>query len=300
MIQQQHARVIETLQEQLREVMKGFAAGGILTGGPPSKTGNTAGLFGQAPMEMIDNTRGGPSPAVPQPRSWQATEPIPFTRRTPMGVREGNPQEGQSAPLPVTPSVDRRRIQEWGARVQRAELREYVRPEGGRYALEDEHLPHTFQITRDEVPPTRYDPDQPWYYDPRQGWHRKAAPRPPNEGRNTWESNEEKNQITIELKLDVGKIESFAGDDRSAWKTWVLSLERMFGVRPTIYAREKDKCTSAASHLTGAALSHSDTLNRQRLRGKYTCLEDWTEFKREFGSKFRPIDEADEARRRLA
>ncbi|KAJ3911380.1 hypothetical protein F5877DRAFT_86048 [Lentinula edodes] len=118
MIQQQ-ARVIETLQEQLREVRKGFAAGKIPTGGPPSKTGNTAGLFGQAPMH------GGSSPVVPQPRSWQATEPIPFTRRTPMGVREGSPREEQSAPLPATPSMDRRRIQEWGARMQRAELGEY-------------------------------------------------------------------------------------------------------------------------------------------------------------------------------
>ncbi|KAF8829594.1 hypothetical protein HHX47_DHR3000777 [Lentinula edodes] len=384
MIQQQ-ARVIKMLQEQLREVRKGFAAGGIPTGGPPSKTGNTAGLFGQVPMEMIENTRGGPSPIVPQPRSWQATEPIPFTRRTPMGVREGNPREEQSAPLPATPSMDRRRIQEWGAHVQRAELGEYVRPEGGRYTLEDGGIaanrgdrggfkppnrappPHLSNHSRDrerppsqgewdhrgqvgrsgggapppppsggpgdndsegsnegehtgssreggrneddrrelptgapEVPPTRYDPDQPWYYDPRQGWHRKVAPRPPNEGRNMWESNEEKNWITIESKLDVGKIKSFAGDDWSAWKTWVLSLERMFGVRPTIYAREKDKCASAASHLTGAALSHFDTLNRQQMRGEYTCLEDWTEFKREFSSKFGPIDEADEARRRLA
>ncbi|KAJ4474076.1 hypothetical protein C8J55DRAFT_562721 [Lentinula edodes] len=68
-------------------------------------------------------------------------------------------------------------------------------------------------------------------------------------------------------------------DDHSAWKTWVLSLERMFGVHPTIYAREKDKCALAASHLTGAALSHFDTLNRQRLREEHTCLEDWTEFK---------------------
>ncbi|KAJ3875941.1 hypothetical protein F5051DRAFT_430160 [Lentinula edodes] len=112
MIQQQ-ARVIETLQEQLREVRKGFTAGGIPTGEPLSKTANTAGLFGQAPMAMRKDTRGGPSPAVPQPRNWQATEPISFTRRTPVGVREGNPQEGQTAPLPATPSVDRRLIQEW-------------------------------------------------------------------------------------------------------------------------------------------------------------------------------------------
>ncbi|KAJ3884693.1 hypothetical protein GG344DRAFT_83640 [Lentinula edodes] len=352
MIQQQ-ARFIETLQEQLREVRQGIAAEGIPTNGSFSKTGNTAGLLGQVPMVTIEDTRGGPSPVVPQPRSWQATEPISFTRRTPMGVREGNLQEGQTAPLPTTPSVDRRRIQEWGARVQRAELGEYVRPEGGRYAMEDGGAavgregrggfnlpprvppPHFSSQSRDrerppsrggraqrgqegrsgggappppppppppsggpsdnssegsnegehtqsgrnggrrgedreelptgapEAPPTRYDPDQPWYYDPRQGWHRKVAPRPPIEGRNTWESNEEKNRITIESKLDVGKIKSFAGDDRSAWKTWVLSLERMFGVRPTIYAREKDKCASAASHLTGAALSHFDTLNRQ-------------------------------------
>ncbi|KAJ3911190.1 hypothetical protein F5877DRAFT_73382 [Lentinula edodes] len=60
MIQQQ-ARVIEMLQEQLREVRKGFAAGGIPTGGSFSKTGNTAGLLGQAPMVMIEDTRGGPS-----------------------------------------------------------------------------------------------------------------------------------------------------------------------------------------------------------------------------------------------
>ncbi|KAF8824426.1 hypothetical protein HHX47_DHR8000245 [Lentinula edodes] len=384
MIQQQ-ARVIETLQEQLREVKKGFTAGEVPTGGPLSKTGNTAGLSGRAPRVMREYTRGGPSPVVPQPRSWQATEPISFNRNTPTGARDGNPQVEQAGQIPDTPSVDRRRIHEWGARVQRAELGEYGRPEGGAYALENEGggkggfnppprvpPPHFSSQSRDrerplsqggqgqreqggrsgggappppppppppsggpsdsnsegsnegeqnkssrnggrreedrgelptgapDVPPTRYDPDQPWYYDPRQGWHRKTAPRPPNEGRSTWESNEEKNRITIESKLDVGKIESFAGDDRSAWKTWVLSLERMFGVRPTIYAREKDKCASAASHLTGAALSHFDTLNRQRLRGEYTCLEDWTEFKREFGSKFGPIDEADEARRRLA
>ncbi|KAJ3911809.1 hypothetical protein F5877DRAFT_72902, partial [Lentinula edodes] len=108
MIQQQ-AQVIETLQEQLREVRKGFAAGGIPTGGPIPKTGNMAGVFGQAPMVMIEGMRGGPSPVVPQPRSWQATEPISFTRRTPIGVKEGNPQKGQTAPLPATPSVDRRR-----------------------------------------------------------------------------------------------------------------------------------------------------------------------------------------------
>ncbi|KAJ3924964.1 MAG: hypothetical protein NXY57DRAFT_968652 [Lentinula lateritia] len=282
MIQQQ-ARVIETLQEQLCEVRKGFAAGVIPTGGLFSKTGNMAGLFGQVPMVTIEDTRGGPSPVVPQPRSWQATEPISFTRRTPMGVREGNFQEGQTAPLPATLSVDRRHIQEWGACVQRAKLGEYVRPEGGRYAMEDGGAtvggggkggfnlpprvppPHFSSQSRDrerplsrggraqrgqegrsgggpppppppppppsegpgdndsegsnegehtqssrnsggreedreelpagapEVPPTRYDPDQPWYYDPRQGWHRKAAPRPSNEGQNTWESNEEKN-----------------------------------------------------------------------------------------------------------
>ncbi|KAF8830875.1 hypothetical protein HHX47_DHR1000171 [Lentinula edodes] len=276
------------LQEQLREVRKGFITEGILTGGLFSKTGNMAGLFGQAPRVMIEDTRGGggggggggPSPVVPQPRSWQAMEPISFTRHTPMGVREGNPQEGQTVPLPATPSVDRRHIQEWGARVQRAELGEYVRPEGGRYTLEDGGIaaseggkggfnlpdrvppPHLSSHSRDReqalsqggwdqrgqegrsrggpppppptgapvVPQTRYDPDQPWYYDPRQGWHRNAAPRLFNEGWNTWESNEEKNRITI------GKIKSFTGDDCSAWKTWVLSLERMFGVHPTIYA----------------------------------------------------------------
>ncbi|KAF8824517.1 hypothetical protein HHX47_DHR8000248 [Lentinula edodes] len=136
MIQQQ-AQVIETLQEQLREVRKGFTTGEIPTGGSIPRTGNMAGVFGQAPMVVIGGTRGGPSPVVPQPRSWQATEPISFTRRTPIGVKEGNPQEGQTAPLPATPSVDRRRIQEWGARMQRAELGEYVRLEGGRYAVED-------------------------------------------------------------------------------------------------------------------------------------------------------------------
>ncbi|GAW00920.1 hypothetical protein LENED_002479 [Lentinula edodes] len=160
----------------------------------------------------------------------------------------------------VSPSVDRRRIHEWGARVQRAELGEYGRPEGGAYALETREEAKELPTGAPEVPPTRYDPDQPWYYDPRQGWHRKAAPRPPNEGRSTWESNEEKNRITIRSK------------------PWVLSLERMFGVRPTIYAREKDKCTSAASHLTGAAFPRCDTLNRQRLRGGYTCLESFANF----------------------
>ncbi|KAH7870397.1 uncharacterized protein C8R40DRAFT_1175661 [Lentinula edodes] len=136
MIQQQ-ARVIEMLQEQLREVMKGFTAEEILTGGPFSKTGNTSGLFGQAPRVTREDTRGGPSPVVPQPRSWQATEPRSFNRCTPMGVKEGNPQGEQTFPVPATPSVDRQRIQEWGARVQRAELGEYVRPEGGMYTLGD-------------------------------------------------------------------------------------------------------------------------------------------------------------------
>ncbi|KAJ3921829.1 hypothetical protein F5877DRAFT_75880 [Lentinula edodes] len=136
MIQQQ-ARVIETLQEQLREVKKGFTAGEIPTGGLFPKTGNTAGLFRRAPRVMREYTRGGPSPVVPQPRSWQATEPISFNRNTPMGAKEGNPQGEQTVPIPATPSVDRRHIHEWGAPVQRAELGEYVRPEGGVYALED-------------------------------------------------------------------------------------------------------------------------------------------------------------------
>ncbi|KAF8824193.1 hypothetical protein HHX47_DHR8000249 [Lentinula edodes] len=174
MIQQQ-AQVIETLQEQLCEVRKGFAAGGIPTGGPPSKTGNTAGLFGQAPMVMIENTRGGPSPVVPQPRSWQATEPIPFTRQTPMGVREGNPQEEPSAPLPATPSVDRRRIQEWGARRQRAELGEYVRPEGGRYALEDGGIAASGGDRGGFKPPNRAPP-------PHLSNHSRDRERPPSQG----------------------------------------------------------------------------------------------------------------------
>ncbi|KAJ3898261.1 hypothetical protein F5879DRAFT_994986 [Lentinula edodes] len=232
-----------------------------------------------------------------------------------MGVKEGNPQGEQTFPIPATLSVDRRHIHEWGARVQRAELGEYVRPEGGVYALEDGGgskggfnlpprvpLPHFSSQSRDrerplsrggwgqrgqegrsgggappppppppppsgelsdndsegsnegehnqssrnsgrrvgdreelptgasEAPPARYDPDQPWYYDPRQVWHRKAAPRNPNEGQNTWDIRSRASQVTT---IRHGKRGS------STWKG---------------------------------------------------CL----------GSKFGPINEADEARRRLA
>lgn len=70
-----------------------------------------------------------------------------------------------------------------------------------------------------EVPPTSYDPNQPWYYDCRQGWHHNAGSRHFNKGWNMLESNKEKSQITIESKLNMGKIESFSGDNCSAWKT---------------------------------------------------------------------------------
>ncbi|KAJ3803557.1 hypothetical protein F5876DRAFT_85037 [Lentinula aff. lateritia] len=43
--------------------------------------------------------------------------PKPTPRPILTQVLQGNPQEGQVVPIPATPSVDRRRIQEWGARV---------------------------------------------------------------------------------------------------------------------------------------------------------------------------------------
>ncbi|KAJ3871345.1 hypothetical protein F5051DRAFT_446314 [Lentinula edodes] len=90
-----------------------------------------------APLVVGGGPRGGPSPIVLQPRSWQATEPISFTRCTPVEVPGGDPHDRQAAPIPATPSMDRQWIQEWGARVQRAEQGEYVRPGGGMYTLED-------------------------------------------------------------------------------------------------------------------------------------------------------------------
>ena len=91
--------------------------------------------------------------------------------------------------------------------------------------------------------------------------------------------------------MDIKMPESFAGLDRSKWEPFLSQIRRVFTAKPTIYEEDRDKIGLAASYLTEAAGAHYDNLvNRAESGEEVLSLVHWTEFVREFTSKFGVFD----------
>ena len=137
------------------------------------------------------------------------------------------------------------------------------------------------------------------YWHESKGWLAVRGPRgqrgetgpPGRDASQLPELDQRKDRFNKESKLDIKMPESFAGLDRSKWEPFLSQIQRVLTAKPTIYEEDRDKIGLAASYLTEAAGAHYDNLvNRAESGEEVLSLVHWTEFVREFTSKFGVFD----------
>ena len=115
------------------------------------------------------------------------------------------------------------------------------------------------------------------------------------------ELDQHKDRFNKESKLDIRKPEPFTGQDRSKWEPYLSQIRRLFNAKPTTYEEDRDKISLAASYLTEAAGTHYDNLVIRAESGEEVLpLVYWTEFVKEFTSKFGIFDVARDAQTNLS
>ena len=137
------------------------------------------------------------------------------------------------------------------------------------------------------------------YWHESKGWLAVRGPRgqrgetgpPGRDASQLPELDQRKDRFNKESKLDIKMPESFAGLDRSKWEPFLSQIRRVLTAKPTIYEEDRDKIGLAASYLTEAAGAHYDNLVIRAESGEEVLpLVHWTEFVREFTSKFGVFD----------
>lgn len=107
--------------------------------------------------------------------------------------------------------------------------------------------------------------------------------------------------MTLELKLDTARPDSFTGKNKDAWLPWISSVLRVFKAKPTLFEDETSRVTYALSFLREAAASHYDNLTCQEdATGiENAAIHEWDAFVQEFQARFGIFDPMGHAQTRL-